>query len=140
MKYDSVHFVFFGLFINHTVSFAFLWSSLLRAARTANISATLWIITMAVIANTAWDEGNYFSSSVISNDAKNVITIFPIWGFYRGWSEYKEFAFQAARLGTKGMQWSDIRNDPMCAMGTVMGIMAIEWPIFLLIALYLDQV
>ena len=47
---------------------------------------------------------------------------------------------QAARLGSKGLQWSDLRDDPNCGMGAVLIIFVIEWPLFLLISLYLDQV
>jgi hypothetical protein len=47
---------------------------------------------------------------------------------------------QAARLGSKGLQWSSLRDDPNCGMGTVLIIFVIEWPLFLLISLYLDQV
>ncbi len=47
---------------------------------------------------------------------------------------------QAARLGSKGLQWTDLRDDPNCGMGTVLIIFVIEWPLFLLISLYLDQV
>ncbi len=47
---------------------------------------------------------------------------------------------QAARLGSKGLQWSSLRDDPNCGMGAVLIIFVIEWPIFLLISLYLDQV
>jgi hypothetical protein len=39
-----------------------------------------------------------------------------------------------------GLQWSDLSNDPRCGMGTVLLVLVIEWPIFLLIAAYLDQV
>ena len=39
-----------------------------------------------------------------------------------------------------GLQWSDLTNDPRCGMGTVMLVLVIEWPIFLLLAAYLDQV
>jgi hypothetical protein len=95
---------------------------------------------MSVIAWTAWDSGNFFNTDTISDGLKNFITLWPIWGFYRGWGEYKEYASQAARLGTSGLRWSDLSGDPRCAMGTVMAVLAIEWPIFLLIALYLDQV
>jgi len=135
-----IHFVFFFLLINQTIGFAILWASIIRYSRTAQIAATLWVIGMAVIASTAWDSGNFFNTDTISNDLKNFITIWPIWGFYRGWLEYKEYAQQSAYRGTPGLQWSDLSSDPMCGMGTVMVVMVIEWPVFLLFALYLDQV
>ena len=47
--------------------------------------------------------------------------------------------WQSAYRGTPGLQWSDLSSDPMCGMGTVMVVMVIEWPVFLLFSLYLDQ-
>jgi hypothetical protein len=41
-----------------------------------------------------------------------------------------------------GLGWSDITGqtrDPMCAMGTVLLIMGLEWIVFLIFSLYLDQ-
>ena len=90
----SIHFVFFFLFINHTIAFAMLWASVIRMSRTAQIGATLWVIGMSVIASTAWDSGNFFNTDTISNGLKTFITIWPIWGFFRGWGEYKEYAQQ----------------------------------------------
>jgi hypothetical protein len=88
--------VFFFLFVNQTIAFAILWASVIRYSRSAQIGSTLWVIGMSVIAFTAWDSGNFFNTDTISNDLKNFITIWPIWGFYRGWSEYKEYAGQVA--------------------------------------------
>ena len=42
--------------------------------------------------------GNFFNTDLISKDLKNFITLWPIWGFYRGWGEYKEYANQVMRL------------------------------------------
>ena len=88
----SVHFVFFLLFVNQTIAFAFLWSAVLRSSKAAQISSTLWVLAMTVIAYTAWDSGNFFNTDAISNRLKTFITIWPIWGFYRGWEEYRDYA------------------------------------------------
>jgi hypothetical protein len=80
----GIHFVFFFLFINSTVAFAFVWATLIRLSRTASISSSLFVIVMALIAYLAWDSGNFYNAAGVSVDAKNVITIFPVWGFYRG--------------------------------------------------------
>jgi hypothetical protein len=39
--------------------------------------------------------GNFFNSESVSGGFKGFITALPVWGFYRGWNEYKEYAFQA---------------------------------------------
>lgn len=38
--------------------------------------------------------GNFFNADTIPTSLKNFITLWPIWGFYRGWGEYKEYASQ----------------------------------------------
>jgi hypothetical protein len=89
--------VFFFLFVNQTIAFAILWASVIRYSRSAQIGSTLWVIGMSVIAFTAWGSGNFFNTDTISNDLKNFITIWPIWGFYRGWIEYEEYAAQVRK-------------------------------------------
>jgi hypothetical protein len=42
--------------------------------------------------------GNFFNSASISSEFKGFITAWPVWGFYRGWAEYKEFAFQVCYI------------------------------------------
>ena len=138
----SMHFVLFFLFINHTVSFAMLCATLFRSARVSQIFTTLWILVMSLIAWTAWDtsSGNFFNSETVSRDLKNLITIIPVWSFYRAWTEYVEYSQQAAFRGTSGLQWSDLETDPQCGMGTVLIVLAVQWPCFLLMTGYLDQV
>jgi hypothetical protein len=80
----GIHVVFFFLFMNSTIAFAFLWATLIRYSRTASIASSLFVIVMALIANLAWDSGNFFNAESVSVHAKNIITIFPVWGFYRG--------------------------------------------------------
>ena len=49
---------------------------------------------------------------------------------------------QAVRMGRGGLRWSDVvgpERDPLCAMGTVLLIMGVEWFVFLIISLYMDQ-
>jgi hypothetical protein len=90
--YDSIHFVFFMLFVNQTIAFALFWAAVVRSSKAAQIGSTLWVLAMTVIAYTAWDIGNFFNTDAISNGLKTFITLWPIWGFYRGWEEYREFA------------------------------------------------
>ncbi len=40
---------------------------------------------------------------------------------------------------TKGMGWKNL-NDPLNGMKTALGIMVVEWLVFLIIAYYLEQV
>jgi len=137
---NSIHFVFFLVFILQTLSFALLWSSVVRSSKAAQIGSTLWVLAMSVIAYSAWDTGNFFYTDSIANSLKTFITLWPIWGFYRGWEDYREYAAQAVRMGRSGMTWSDVSGDPLCAMKTVMLVMGVECAVFLAVSLYLDQV
>ena len=38
------------------------------------------------------------------------------------------------------MRWWDVAHDPACGFAAVLTAMAVEWPLLLLLALYLDQV
>jgi len=111
----SIHIVFFLLFINSSIAFAMLWASVISSSKIAQIAATLWVVGMSVIAWTAWDTGNFFNTDIISTELKTFITLWPIWSFYRGWSEYREYTNQASFLGRSGIQWSDVMNDPRSA-------------------------
>lgn len=139
----DVLFVFTWLFINNTIAFAFLSATLFKTSRTAQVTATLWVVGMSLIGWASWDvqSGNLFNVEDVSVHAKNAITMFPMWAFFRGWMEFQEYAsFDTGREA--GMRWSDIGpdGDPRNGMSVVLSFLAIEWPIFLIIALYLDQV
>ena len=38
--------------------------------------------------------GHFFNSASVSSAFKGFITAWPVWSFYRGWDEYKEYASQ----------------------------------------------
>ena len=63
-----------------------------------------------------------------------------MWNLYRGLSEYREYAYQAALTGRKGLTWPDLASDGRNGMDEALIALALEWPIFLLLALYLDQI
>lgn len=44
---------------------------------------------------------------------KNFITVFPFWNFYRGWAEYREYAFQVLRVR---IPWTEYAHSMNCAM------------------------
>jgi hypothetical protein len=136
----GVHVVNFFLWENFCIALAFLWATVVRSSRAGSISSTLFIILMTLVAFTAWDSGGFFLSDNTTEGAKTLITMFPFWGFYRAWIEYGEYAYSASRSGGKGLTFENIANDEKCGMDTVLIVHALEWPLFLLAALYLDNV
>ena len=81
-----------------------------------------------------------YTCAQVTGDVKNLITIFPVWSLYRGLAEYKEYGGASVASGQRGITWLAMREDPDCGFPAVLLVLAIEWPIFILIALYLDQV
>ena len=65
--------------------------------------------------------------------------LIPAFSLYRGLYEFAQYAFEGAYRESHGMRWEDL-SDEENGLGTAMLIMAIEWPLFLLAAFYLDQV
>jgi hypothetical protein len=138
----TIHVVFCWLFINNTIASACLAATLFKKSRTAQVSSTMWVIGMALIAWAAWDvrSGNIFNVDYISTDVKNAITMVPLWGYFRGWMELNEYSTLAVSKGTFGMTWEDIATDPRNGMAAVFLFLGLEWPVFILLALYFDQV
>ena len=69
-----------------------------------------------------------------------MITVFPVWSLYRGLAEYKEYAAGTVLSSKIGITWDAMTEDPDCGFPAVLVALALEWPAFLLLALYLDQV
>jgi hypothetical protein len=138
----TIHVVFCILFINNTIASACLAATLFRKSRTAQVSSTMWVIGMALIAWAAWDvrSGNMFNVEYVSVHVKNVITMVPLWGYFRGWMEFNEYSNLAISKGAYGMTWNDVATDPRNGMTAVFLFLGLEWPVFVLLALYFDQV
>jgi hypothetical protein len=138
----TIHVVFCLLFINNTIASACLAATLFRKSRTAQVSSTMWVIGMALIAWAAWDvrSGNLFNVDYVSVHVKNVITMVPLWGYFRGWMEFNEYSNLAVSKGGYGMTWNDVATDPRNGMSAVFLFLGLEWPVFVLLALYFDQV
>lgn len=68
-----------------------------------------------------------------------VLQLLPGFSLYRGLYEFSQYAFIGNYQGTKGMKWSDLKDSDN-GLRAVFGILVVEWVIFLLLAIYLDQV
>jgi ABC-type multidrug transport system ATPase subunit len=133
----SIQAVFYFLYINMIISFAFLISSVFRDAKTATVFGYLYVFGSGLLG------GFLFENFVVDkNTSRRVVTalqIIPPFATYRGLYEFASYSFKAVYTGEKGMKWSNL-NDSENDMKTVLIILAVEWIVFLLLTLYLDQV
>uniref|UniRef100_A0A1D2A8G4 ABC transporter domain-containing protein n=1 Tax=Auxenochlorella protothecoides TaxID=3075 RepID=A0A1D2A8G4_AUXPR len=128
--------VFYFLWCNCLIGFAFLLSTLFTSSRTAVVTAFLLIFGTGLI-------GFLLLSRFIDNGHWWVIFLELIPGFalYRGFYEMGAYAFRATFSpgSTRGLQWSTL-SDPGNGSIAVLIIFAVEWVVFLLLAWYLEQV
>lgn len=63
----------------------------------------------------------------------------PGFSLFRGLYEFAQYSFIGAYEGTDGMKWKNL-SDKDNGLTTVWAIQVVEWFLFMLLALYLDQV
>jgi ABC-type multidrug transport system ATPase subunit len=128
----SVQFVFFLLFSMNVVSFCFLLSTLASSLRVAQVGTSFFIIVSVVLGSVFEGVGDIWNSDGVSRSAKTFITLFPSMGFYRGMVAFR--SHDADDI----MNWHHLEvGEPM---GDVLLILGLESVVFLVLALYLDQV
>ncbi len=130
----SFQFVFFLLWVLCLVAFTFLLATIFRSARTAVVSAFLYVFASGLI-------GYLLLQSFVASGRWWAVffNIVPGFALYRGLFEISQYAFRAAYSGGMGMTWSKL-GDSGNGLPAVMGFFAAEAVIFLLLAWYLEQV
>lgn len=76
----------------------------------------------------------FFAGTVVT-----VLQCIPPFTTYHGLYEFSQYAFGAVYADIKGMQWSDLKDNKN-KLQTSLIILAVEAIVFMLLALYLDQV
>ncbi|KAH7366061.1 hypothetical protein KP509_18G061500 [Ceratopteris richardii] len=133
----SVQLVFYLIYVNLQIVFGFLISALFTNVKTATVVGYMYVFGFGLL-------GNFLFQFFVEDTSFNAGAIFamellPGFALYRGLYEFSQYAFRANYMGSSGMQWSNL-NDSENGIRTVMGIMAVEWFLFLVIAYYLDKV
>lgn len=125
--------MFYFVWGNCLVAFAFLISTFFRSTRTAVVVAYLWVIATGLL-------GYLLFQNFV--ERKHWWTwwleLIPTFSLYRGLYELSQYAFRANYTHSKALTWSGL-NDPDNGMSVAMGIMALEWAVFLLFSWYFDQ-
>ncbi|CAD7702023.1 unnamed protein product [Ostreobium quekettii] len=129
----GVQFVFYFLFGNVQILFAFLLSSLFDNSQTAMAFGLLWVFMTGLIADS-------LLKLQIQRELwyVNLIELIPSFGAYRGLYEMAEYSFRAANRHSTGLGWNDLK-DPLNGMSFVLLSFLMEWPILLLVAWQLER-
>jgi len=81
----------------------------------------------------------YIESPDPPTDGIFALQLVPMIGLYRGQYEFGSYAFSASYTGGIGMTWESL-SDEDNGIGQVMIVFLVEWIIFMLFALYFEQV
>lgn len=101
------------------------------------MSSYLWVFGSGIVASSLLQF--FVTSPATPAFALTLLNLVPPLALYRGLYELAEYAFQGVYSGQYGMRWSNLR-DPKNGLGEVMLIFAIEFVVFTVLALYLEQV
>eukprot|EP00892_Ulva_mutabilis_P007665 jgi/Ulvmu1/5270/UM022_0064.1 len=130
----GVQLVFYIIYGNVQVAFAFFISCFFQNARTANITTWIWVLGAGLFAAQLMDnifaEGRWFAV---------LLQIIPTFGVYRGLWELGQYSFAASYKDETGMAFSDINSDGN-GMLVVWITFVLQWPVFMAAAWYLEQV
>lgn len=126
--------VFYFVWGNCLVATGFLMSTFFKNVRTAVVVGYLYTIGTGLL-------GYLLFQSLIERGYSWVwvLEIIPAFALYRGLYELSQYSFKASFGSGKGLNFSAL-NDGYNGMSVALGIMAVEWALFLLLAWYLEQV
>ncbi|ERN03835.1 ABC transporter A family member 7 [Amborella trichopoda] len=133
----GIQFVFYFIYINLQISFAFLVATIFSNAKTATVAAYKYVFGSGLL-------GAYLLQFFVEDTSFPrgwvlVMEIIPGFSLFRGLYELAQYSSTGYYMGTEGMRWKNL-NDDDNGMMAVLIIMLIEWIIFLPLAYYLDQV
>lgn len=129
----AIQIIFYFIFGNNMIAFCFLLSSIFSNSRTAVVTAFLYVFASGLIGD------QILEVFMADNPGWMVILeLVPCWALYRGLYEMGEYAFLGTYRNTKGMTFANL-GDKGNGMLVVWAILLIEWPIFMILAWYLEQ-
>ncbi|XP_078158753.1 ABC transporter A family member 8-like [Carex rostrata] len=131
----SLQVVFYFIFINLQIAFAFLVASFFSTVKTATVIGYIYVFASGLL-------GEYFMRVFIEDPSFPggwviVMQLVPGFSLYRCFYEFGQHT-ASTDAGT-GMTWSDL-SDSENGMSNLMIMMILEWMGLLALAFYLDQV
>eukprot|EP00878_Enallax_costatus_P037262 GHUV01042075.1.p1 GENE.GHUV01042075.1~~GHUV01042075.1.p1 ORF type:complete len:295 (+),score=74.43 GHUV01042075.1:385-1269(+) len=130
----GIQFVLFFLFGNNMIAMAFLLSCFFTNSRTATLFAYMLVFSTGIL-------GSLLLSQLINAGLwfTTIIEFIPSFSLYRGITELGEYATLGLLRGSNGMTVANLADSGNGMTGTWV-ILAAEWVIFMVAALYLEQV
>ncbi|KAJ3683353.1 hypothetical protein LUZ60_013580 [Juncus effusus] len=132
----SIQAVFYFLYINLQISFAFLVASFFTTVKIATVIGYIYVFGSGLLGSFLLRF--FVQDSTFPKGWIIVMELIPGFSLFRGLYEFAQYAFIGISMNTKGMKWSDL-SDPQNGMKDVLVIMAVEWVVLLPLAFYLDQ-
>ena len=130
----AVMVLFFFVFSNTQIAFSFLLSAIFRNPRTAVTFGFIYVFALSFMAN-------FLLGNLV--DSRNSVVVFlelvPAFSLFRGLYEFSSYSFMAAYQGTMGMTFAKF-SDEGNGMVEVILILLFEFPVFMGLAWYLEQV
>ncbi|KAF6155708.1 hypothetical protein GIB67_007145 [Kingdonia uniflora] len=160
----TIQFVFYFMYINLQIVFAFLGATFFSNVKTATglvchlsvlspflleclIHAHNWNFLITVIGQicvfgSGLLGGYLFQLFVEDTSFPRTGIIFmemiPGFSLYRGLYEFSQYSLTGSRVGTDGMLWKDVK-DSKNGMKEILIIMFVEWIVVLIASYYIDQ-
>ncbi|EFJ39320.1 hypothetical protein VOLCADRAFT_101115 [Volvox carteri f. nagariensis] len=130
----SIQAVLFFIFGNNMLAFVFMISSFFSSSRMATVVAVLYIFASGLI-------GELLLRSLMQQDKSYMLVVQLVPGFalYRGLFEFSEYSTRAVFATFPGLKWSNLR-DPGNGMLSVWVSLLAEWPLFIALGWYFEQV
>ncbi|CAI5974562.1 unnamed protein product [Closterium sp. NIES-64] len=132
----ALQFIFYFVFGNWQIGFAILVATFFKFTKTASVVAYLYVFGGGLLSQ--FLVGYFLEVPDFPAGALFAIQLIPPFACYRGLYEFAQSAFIGAYQATSGTL--TFSNAGEYGFWGAVGIMAVEWVIFLLLGLYLDQV
>ncbi|CAD7696946.1 unnamed protein product [Ostreobium quekettii] len=130
----GVQIAFYFLYGNLQIAFAFLMSGVFGSTLTAMVFSFLWIFGGGLVSL-------FLMNRLIMDDAVYVklVQLVPAFSAYRGWFEMGVYSLRAKERSIDGLTWESL-NDDKNDMDFLLVAFVVEWPLFMMVAWYVEQV
>ncbi|CAI5466132.1 unnamed protein product [Closterium sp. Yama58-4] len=132
----GLQFIFYFVFGNWQIAFAILVATFFKFTKTASVVAYLYVFGGGLLGQFLF--GYFIEDPDFPAGAIFALQLIPPFACYRGLYEFSQSAFIGAYQATSGTL--TFSNAGEYGFWGAVGIMAVEWVIFVLLGLYLDQV
>ncbi|CAE6253659.1 unnamed protein product [Arabidopsis arenosa] len=126
----SVQFVFYFIFVNLQISFAFLASSIFSKVKTATVVAYTLVFASGLLGSFLF--GELLDSPSFPEKGILALELYPGFSLFRGLYEFSQYAFRGS-----GMKWKDLKES---GMDKLFYLMSVEWFVILIVAYSVDLV